>query len=175
MYISYNKYQVIAKTVILFLIFLLIGLFAYFHPPLPAFQLTFPLLFLLILFIVLCYFIIIMFLQLLFFPKAIEINTTDKTLTVQYFLHPQNIISLTDILEYSTTRLDTKSTLYEGVLVLTKSGRKYLFSDMNLSDYKPVRLFLDNGHISFKGSETFRNTSYFISFFKYRNGTQEKV
>jgi hypothetical protein len=107
-----------------------------------------------------------MTLQLLFFPKAVEINKANNSLTVHYFLLRPNIIYSADISEYKSTRLNTKSTNYSGILVRIKSGKKYLFGDINLSDYKPVKMFLDECKISFGGHEKFNNISYFASCFK---------
>ena len=168
MYISYNKYQVYGKVVLLVIFFSLIGLLFFFHPSLPEFHFTFQVAFLMALWLSIFCFLVFMTFQLLFFPKAIEINDVDHTLTVHYFLLRPNIIYSTDISEYTTTKLATKSTNYEGVLVHIKSGRKYLFDDINLSDYKPVKSFLDNCKINFAGHEKFSNISYFISFFKYK-------
>jgi len=168
MYISYNKYQVYGKVVMLTIFYSLIVLFVFLHPPLPVFHLTFQAIFLIALWLLIFCFCVFMTLQLLFFPKAIEINNIDNTLTVHYFLLRPNIIYSTDISEYTTTKLVTKSTDYEGVLVHIKSGRKYLFNDISLSDYKPVKSFLDDCKISFAGHEKFSNISYFISFFKYK-------
>ena len=168
MYISYNKYQVYGKAVILFFLLTIIGLFTFFHPPLLQFHLSVQVLFLILLALLIVYFIILMTLQLLLFPKGIEIDYIEKTLTVHYFLFRSTIIYSTDILEYATTLLVTKSTNYEGILVLLTSGRKYLFADINLSDYKPVKLFLDDCNINISKDEEFSNIAYFISFFKFK-------
>lgn len=168
MFISDNKYQVYGKVMMLLIFFSLIGVFAFFHPALPQFHFTFQVAFLLALLLLIFTFLVFMALQLLLFPKAIEINAVDNTLTIHYFLLRPNIIYSSDISEYTATRLATKSTNYEGVLVHIKSGRKYLFGDINLSDYKPVKSFLDDRKINFAGQEKFSNVSYFISFFKYR-------
>ena len=108
-----------------------------------------------------------MFLQLLFFPKGVEINDSDKTITVHYFFMWQEIIESRDILSYTNTKLGTKSTIYEGVLVKLKNGKKYLFDDINITNYKPVKSFLEDCKIDFLGDEKFNNISYFKSFFKY--------
>jgi hypothetical protein len=117
--------------------------------------------------LIFCLFVI-MTLQLLFFPKAVDINHVDQTLTVHYFFLQPNIIYATEMSAYSTTKLNTRSTSYEGVVLHVKSGRKYLFDDMNLSDHKPVKSFLEDCKISFSGHEKFNNISYFVSFFKYK-------
>jgi hypothetical protein len=168
MYISYNKYQVYGKVVILFTIFSLFGLFVLFHPPLPELHFTFLTVFIISIAVIICSFLVLMIIQLLFFPKAIEINKLAKTLTVHYFILRPNLIYSTDMLEYTTTELVTKSTRYEGILVHTKGGRKYLFDDVNISDYRPIKTFLEDIKIPFSGHEIFSNVSYFVSFFKYK-------
>jgi hypothetical protein len=168
MYISYNKYRVFGKTAMVALCLLFFGVIVLFFARLPEFHFSFQMAVVIILApLIFCLFVI-MTLQLLFFPKAVDINNVDQTLTVHYFfLHP-NIIYATDMSAYSTTKLNTRSTNYEGILLHVKSGRKYLFDDMSLSDYKPVKSFLEDYKINFAGHEKFNNFSYFVSFFKYK-------
>lgn len=109
-----------------------------------------------------------MLVQLIFLPSGVEISNDNKTLTVHYFFIKPNTIRSEDILDYSTTKIYTKSTEYEGVLVHTKKGRKYLFDDFNIADYRPIKDFLETCQISFAGHEKFGNVSYFIAFFRYK-------
>ena len=109
-----------------------------------------------------------MALQLLIFPKGVEIDNDNKSLTIHYFLKSQNTLYASDILNYTTTKIVTRSTNYEGVLVNSKTGQKYLFDDFNINDFKPIKTFLDSCKISFIGHEKFNNISYFISFFKIK-------
>lgn len=110
----------------------------------------------------------LMSMQLLFFPKAVEINSTEQALTIHYFTLPSKTIYPNEISEYTTTVLHTRTTDYEGVLVHSKTGRKYLFDDISITDYKPVKYFLEDSKISLAGKEKFNNLSYFILFFKFR-------
>ncbi len=105
-----------------------------------------------------------MIFQLFFFPKGIEINNADKTLITHYFLLRPNVIYLEDIIDYSTTKIITRSRDYEGVLINSKKGRKYLFTNYNISDYKPVKIFLDECRISFSGDQKFNSTSIYCIF-----------
>jgi hypothetical protein len=147
----------------------LAGLLAYYRPAINFKNAPIGgIIFLIIIWTFVMCFLGLMILQLLFFPKAVEINNVDQTLTVHYLFLSPNIIYMTDMSEYLTTRLITKSTNYEGILLHVKSGRKYLFDDINLSDYKPIKSFLDDCKINFAGHEKFNNFSYFISFFKYK-------
>lgn len=86
----------------------LIGLFIFLLPRLPEFHFTFQAIMLIILWLLIFCMFILMTLQLLFFPKAVEINNVDKTLTVHYFFLQPNIIYMTDMSEYSTTKLITR-------------------------------------------------------------------
>ena len=146
----------------------LIGLFISFHPALPKLHFTFQVAFLFMLWLLLLYMLFFMTLQLLFFPKGVAIDNVNQTLTVHYFFMRPNIILATDISEYTTTKLITRSTNYEGVLIRLKTGRKYLLDDINLSDYKPVKVFLDDSKVNFTGHEKFNNFRYFTTFFKYK-------
>src|ERR1700739_3505441 len=116
MYIGYNKYQRYGK--IFFIVFyIFIGWVLILRLPPNAFP-TDTFMILLVIFILLGS--IFMLMQLIFLPSGVEINNDDKTLTVYYFLIKPNIIRAEDILDYSTTKICTKSTDYEGVLVHTK-------------------------------------------------------
>jgi hypothetical protein len=117
MYIGYNKYQVFGKIIVLVIFISFMGLFIYFLPHLHGFRFTFQTLFAIIIWLLIFWLFIIMTLHLLFFPKAVEINDVEKTLTVHYFFLQPNIIYITDMFEYSTTKLVTKSTSYEGILL----------------------------------------------------------
>ncbi len=169
MYISYNKYQLFGKIILLTIIVLLAALFAYYRPPVNFNNAPIVgIILLIVIWVLLIYALTIMILQLLFFPKAVEINRIDHALTVHYLFQHPNIIHITDIAEYLTTRLITKSTNYEGILLHVKSGRKYLFTNGNLSNYNPVQSFLDDCKINFSGHEKFNNILYFVSFFRYK-------
>lgn len=166
MYISYNKYQRYGKIVFI-TFFILIGwaliwVIVFRRPPTLQID-TYLILILLIILLGTAF----MLIQLIFLPSGVEINTDNKSLNVHYFLIKPKKISSEDILNYSSTIIYTKSTAYEGVLVHTKSGGKYLFDDFNLADYKPIKEFLEACHINFAGNEKFRNISYFIAFFRH--------
>jgi hypothetical protein len=164
MYIGYNKYQRYGKIILIILLVLPAwGMIAKLPP--DDFSLD---IFILLIVLIIIVGEIFMLMQLLFLPSGVEIDNDNKALTVHYFLIKPNTIGLEDILDYSTTKIFTKSTEYGGVLVHTKRGRKYLFDDFNIADYKPIKDFLDTCQVSFAGHEKFSNVSYFTAYFKYK-------
>ncbi len=167
MFISFNKYQFYGKFFVLVLISFAAGFFIYYHPPFPKsfdWQLIFPF----VICIILAVALILIVMQLLFFPHGVLIDSTNQSLTIHYFLKSANTVNASDIMYYTTTKIITRSSRYEGILVRTISGQKFLFTDFNLADYKPIRAFLVNSKITFSGHEKFKNIPYFINFFKHR-------
>ncbi len=169
MYISYNKYQVYSKSILLAIVLSIIILFVC-RAPLSklSFQFSWKVAFLIFLCLFLFRMMVVISLQLLFLQKGVNINVDDKLLEITYFLKKKDIVRMTDIKEFTTTKLMTKSTTYEGIMVYSNTGKKYLFDDISISDYKPVNKFLEDCNISFAGHEKFNNLNYFISFFKYK-------
>ena len=167
MYISYNKNQVYGKIALIIIISFIVGLFIFYHPPFPK-DISWQFILLLLIWVIVLFALIFMALQLLIFPKGVEIDDDTESLTIHYFLKSQNTLYANDILNYTTTKIVTRSTNYEGVLVHSKTGQKYLFDDFNITDFKPIKIFLDSCKISFVGHEKFTNISYFISYFKIK-------
>ncbi|RTL59905.1 MAG: hypothetical protein EKK37_03410 [Sphingobacteriales bacterium] len=166
-YIGCNKWQFYGKLISSF-IFIPLFIFFFFFGPLNLLfkENTLTGIFLLFLWSLIAFFVILMLFQLLFWPKGVEINSEDKLLKIKFFLSATKTLSIKDIDRYVTTKISTRSTLYEGVLIYTSTNRKFIFSDANLSDYRPVRDFLTANEIQTEGHEKYDNLGYFGSYFK---------
>lgn len=167
MYISYNKNQLYRKFLALALIALAAGMFILFHPPLPK-SIDWQSIYFFVIYLLLALALLLILMQLFFFPNGVQVDYTTQSLTIYYFLKREVTIHLSDITYYTTTKIITRSSRYDGILVHAVDNRQYLFTDFNLTDYTPVRAFLENKKIVFTGHEKFKNISYFIAFFKHR-------
>ena len=161
--IGYNKLQVFGKIFVIILISLMIILISVSKiqksetPPSLFIMLFFPFLAALLLFM---YLMII--LELLFLAKEVVINYNNKRLTLNYFLNPSVEIEISEILEYATTKVATKSTTYDGIVIYLKNGKYYLLSDFNLAGYLPIKKFLETQEIKFMGHKKISMVLYFF-------------
>lgn len=167
MLIAFNKYQVYGKIAILSIFLLFFGLFIFLAPPLksdvnPPVATFIFLIFFGFLFFCLA---ILMILQLLFLPKGVNINEENKFIILTFFAASSVKIELSDLSNYSSTLVKTKSTDYEGILLNLKNGKKYLLGDFNLRSYKPIKYFLEDCNVSYIGHEKFSFINYFIKYF----------
>ncbi|MFZ1799563.1 MAG: hypothetical protein WAU24_06820 [Chitinophagaceae bacterium] len=167
MFISYNKNQFYRKFLALTLIALAAAMFIFFHPPFPK-SIDWQSIYLFVIYLLLALALLLIVMQLLFFPNGVQIDNVTQSLTIHYFLKRAVTINVSDIKYFTTTKIITRSSRYEGILVHTIYNRQYLFTDFNLTDHTPVRAFLENKKITFAGHEKFKNISYFITFFKHR-------
>lgn len=142
-------------------------MFIFFHPPFPK-SIDWQSIYLFVIYLLLALALLLIVMQLLFFPNGVQIDNVTQSLTIHYFLKRAVTINVSDITYFTTTKIITRSSRYEGILVHTICNRQYLFTDFNLTDHTPVRAFLENKKITFAGHEKFKNISYFITFFKHR-------
>ena len=168
MYISYNKYQAWGKIAVSILVFGIMVILIHFIPWAKLdFHFSFTMIFAIILWLLAILFFILMFLQLIFFPRGVEINSDARNLTVHYFMLRPRTIDAHTMLKYTNTKLYSRSTIYPGVLIYLKNGKKYLFDEISIRDYKPVKEFLDSRGVYFGGDEKFNNISYFMAFLRH--------
>lgn len=171
MRIGFNKFQIYGKIILLSVI-LLLAMFFFLYPipqrpnsefPLPA------ILFLSVLVAVLICGLILIILELLFLPKGVYIDKTDKSLQLSFFGSKPYTIETGHINSYSAVTLRAKGSNYEGILLKTSKGRIILLSDFNLESFKPVKSLLENLGVPCNGIEQVKLVTYFINYLKKQN------
>jgi hypothetical protein len=166
MTIGFNKYQFYGKIAIL-IIMACCGLLIYKSPGINFEDApTGGLIFLAVICATIFYMLILMTLQLVVLPNSVKINAPGGCITLKFLFAKSLIIHANDVSRFSTIKMSTKSTEYEGMLVTMTNGKEYVLSDLNLANIKPVRRWLENNSVTFAGHYKFSFLSYFIRYFK---------
>ena len=168
MTITFNKYQFYSKIIILTIILTLIGVFAYYRPPIKFDDAPIAgIIFLILVWTLLVCLLTLMTLQLIFLPRSVHIDQQNKTLTLNFLFAKPLTVLPNDLADYSSIVVKTKSTDYEGVLIRTTKGKEFVLGDFNLQDFRPVKIFLEEANVAFTGHYKFSFISYFIKYFRH--------
>jgi len=157
-FIPANKWQLYGK-----LVWQLIssGVFFLFAYPLIHFgfnnRVAFFILFAVLIFLPLAF---INLVQLIYLPISLRIDDLNA-ITIAFPFRKARTISIKEIESFHATKISSRSTLYDGIIITLKSGKKILVSDFNLKNYLPVRQFLDHAPIQFLGEVTFSPISFY--------------
>jgi hypothetical protein len=121
-------------------------------------------------FVVLLFSLIILLLllviaEMIFFPIGLLINKEEPSISFLFLFSPDVKASITEIVSYNATYISTRGGGYDGIFVNTITGRKYLVSDFNLTEYKTTLAFLQDAGIPDNGFEKFRPFRYIIKYF----------
>jgi hypothetical protein len=111
-------------------------------------------------------FLFIVFLQGLFLPIGLSMNSLSKELRLNFFLNKSYLFNLSDIKEYGSTLIRTKSTNYEGILIHLNNGKQFLLSNFNLKDYSQILYQLENSKTPYIGKEKFKFIPYYLRHIK---------
>lgn len=103
-------------------------------------------------------------LQFLFLPVGIFIDKSTQQLTIRFLCNKPKHINLNAIESFNSTKILTKSTTYEGLIVHLTDKEIILLSNFNLKDFKPVMTYLEDSKIPFNGNEKFRALSYYRQY-----------
>jgi len=165
--ISFNRPQLFKKVilqVVLFAIFILslIIIVRSSGEPSSSYHLLLAIIFS-ALFLVFNVFILI---QLLFLPVGVSIDNPSKKMEIKFLLLGSKTIQIADIEAYSSTIIYTKKKDLEGILLHLKAGKKFLLSNFNLKDYKPVEVFFKKSKVKYLGKEDFGFIAYYRQSFK---------
>jgi hypothetical protein len=167
MKIGFNKFQLFGKFIalpfVLFFFFILVSHFndmRYGNTSI-ALQKTFLLIMSSFLFVM----TVLVILELIYFPIGVLIDAQISSLTLSFLFLPQISLPVEEIDSYATTYIRTRGGGYAGIFINTCDGKKYLVSDFNLKDHKPVIEFLEGCKIPCTGEEKFRAVSYLIKYF----------
>lgn len=164
MEIGFNKYQVFGKIILIpflgFFFSLLIIALPNINFKNDSF--LFVIFFTLIISLLFVMFII-MILELFFLPKGVSIDYQNKSLTLSYFFLKQNVINIAEIIDYNSTNISSKSTIYECLLINTDYNKTYLVGNFNLKDYIPIKNFLEESQVSFGGHKKISIVIYFYN------------
>ena len=161
-FISFNKWQLYGKIILQPFVLAAVFFFAY---PIARFGFTDPKMFLVLFFLIAAVFFVFFNLaQLIYLPIKVSIEDSNA-LAISFLLRKPRIIVIDDIDSFNFTRISTKSTLYDGIIVNLKNGKKALFSNFNLKDYLPLRQYLENSKIPFLGKINFKPVSFYRNCF----------
>ncbi|MCI4442026.1 MAG: hypothetical protein JHC39_00830 [Lentimicrobium sp.] len=158
--ITSNKYQLIGKTIlqliVLGVVFLFISVpirFGFSYNSKGIMPLVFSFFFII--------FFIFNFFQLFYTPIGVTIDENQKTISIEFLFRGSQIVQIDEIENYATTKVSTKSTLYEGILVKLKNKKSILLTDYNLKTFKPILTFLEQYNIQSIGHEIFKPIKYY--------------
>jgi hypothetical protein len=158
--ITSNKYQLIGKIILQLLLLGVIILFIYCLLR-DDFRLDsngiLPLVFL---FLFLLFFIFNFF-QIFYTPIGVTIDENQNTLSIKFLIRSSQTIQINEVENYATTKVSTKSTLYEGILMRLKNKKLLLLTDYNLKTYKPILALLEKCNIQIIGHEIFKPIKYY--------------
>ena len=167
MTIAFNKYQFYSKIIILTIILTLVGVFAYYRPPIKFDDAPIGgIIFLIPIGTLLVCLLALMTLQLIFLPSSVDIDQQNKTLTLKFLFAKSLAFLPNDLTDFSSILVKTKSTSYEGVLIRTTSGKEFVLGDFNLQDFRPIKTFLEETNVTFTGHYKFSFISYFFKSFR---------
>lgn len=164
--IIFNKNQLYGKVAVLVSISLLLlgAIYLLNHPNTKHYappSLAGP-----VFFIVFCVFIIfIVLIQLFNLSIGVTIDNSSQELRIKFLTRKTRIILVNEIDSYSSTQISARSNYYDGILLYVR-GQKFLLSDFNLSDYKPILSFLEEEKIIFDGKEKFKFIAYYSQRFR---------
>lgn len=99
--------------------------------------------------------------QIYYTPIGVIVDENQNTLSIEFLIRASQTIGIDEVENYATTKVSTKSTLYEGILIKLKNKKTLLLTDYNLNTYKPIFTLLEQRNIQSIGHEIFKPMIYY--------------